>query len=122
MLHECSLLLDKYGTAYGLITYTITYSVLHECSLLLDKYGTTYGLITYTNTYSVLHECSLLLDKYGTAYGAGGQSQMYVYHHEEDESTYRLVDTSRPQRPIHHKPRGRLMQVHVRLLAIHVHL
>ena len=44
-------------------------------------------------------------------YGANGQSQMYVYHHEEDESTFQLVDTSRPQRPIHYKPKGRQMQV-----------
>ena len=60
---------------------------------------------------SLLQSVFLFLDKYGTAYGAGGQSQMYVYHHEEDESTFRLVDTSKPQRPMHQKPRGRQMQV-----------
>ena len=52
------------------------------------------------------------VDKYGTAYGSGGQSQAYIYHHEDDDSTFRLVDSSRPQqRTLHHKPRGRQMQV-----------
>jgi translation initiation factor 3 subunit D len=46
-------------------------------------------------------------NKYGTAYGSG---QMYTYYHEQDESSFHLVDSSRPQRTIHHKPRGRQMQ------------
>ena len=40
-------------TTYGLVTYTNTYSVLHECSLLLDKYGTAYGLVTYMYTLCI---------------------------------------------------------------------
>lgn len=39
---------------------------------------------------------------------------MYIYHHEEDESTFQLVDSSRPQRTLHHKPRGRQMQVNLK--------
>ncbi len=52
-----------------------------------------------------------LIDKYGTAYGGGGQSQIYIYHHENDESSFKLVDTAKPHRPMHQKPRGRQMQV-----------
>ena len=33
-------------------------------------------------------------------YGAG---QSYVYRHEQDESTFKLVDTSRPQRPMYRR-------------------
>jgi translation initiation factor 3 subunit D len=50
-------------------------------------------------------------NKYGTAYGSG---QMYTYYHEQDESSFHLVDSSRPQRTIHHKPRGRQMQSKIR--------
>ena len=45
-------------------------------------------------------------DKYGNVYGAGGQSQTYVYRHEQDESTFQLVDTSRPQRSMYRRRPG----------------
>ena len=62
--------------------------------------------------------CWFFVDKYGTAYGGGGQSQMYIYHHEEDESTFKLVDTAKPQRPMHQKPRGRQMQVTYKIIVL----
>ena len=51
----------------------------------------------------------LLLDKYTGMYGLGGQT--YVYHHEEDESSFQLVDTARIQKPQHQKSRARYNQV-----------
>ena len=36
---------------------------------------------------------------------------MYFYHHEEDESSFQLVDTARVQRPQHQRSRGRYNQV-----------
>ncbi|XP_067935148.1 eukaryotic translation initiation factor 3 subunit D-like [Watersipora subatra] len=40
--------------------------------------------------------------KYSTAYGSG---QQYSYIHEEDESSFQLVDTSRNQRPMYQRNR-----------------
>ena len=44
------------------------------------------------NEYIIVYD--ILLGKYGTAYGAGGQSQIDVYLHEEDESTCGHFTTS----------------------------
>ncbi|GFS09600.1 eukaryotic translation initiation factor 3 subunit D [Elysia marginata] len=46
------------------------------------------------------------LGKYNSAFGGGSQ---YAYYHEEDESTFQLVDTSRVQKPVYQR-RGRLFQ------------
>jgi len=46
-------------------------------------------------------------------YGLGGQT--YVYHHEEDESSFQLVDTARIQKPQHQKSRARYNQVNTKL-------
>lgn len=50
-----------------------------------------------------------LTDKYSSVYGGGGQT--YVYHHEEDESSFRLVDTARVQKQPHHNKRIKYSQV-----------
>ena len=42
-------------------------------------------------------------------YGQGGQT--FVYHHEEDESSFQLVDTARIQKPQHQRSRGKYNQV-----------
>lgn len=49
------------------------------------------------------------LDKYQSQFGAG--NQMFSYYHEEDESSFQLVDTSRPQRPLYQRNRNRFGQV-----------
>lgn len=51
----------------------------------------------------------LVSDKYTSQYG--GQANPYSYYHDEDESTFQLVDTSRVQRPIYQKGRLRFTQV-----------
>lgn len=48
-------------------------------------------------------------DKYQSQFGTG--SQMFSYYHEEDESSFQLVDTSRPQRPIYQRNRNKFGQV-----------
>lgn len=52
---------------------------------------------------------SVLLDKYQSQFGTG--NQMFSYYHEEDESSFQLVDTSRPQRPLYQRNRNRFGQV-----------
>ena len=49
------------------------------------------------------------LDKYQSQFGTG--NQMFSYYHEEDESSFQLVDTSRPQRPFYQRNRNRFGQV-----------
>ena len=51
----------------------------------------------------------LLIDKYVNVYGLGGQT--YTYHHDEDESTFQLVDTAKIQKPLYQKGRPRFNQV-----------
>ena len=68
-----------------------------------------YFIWTSFHIFEMTHLLSL--DKYGSAYGSGGQSQMYTYFHEQDDSSFQLVDSSRPQRPLYNRPRGRQMQV-----------
>lgn len=48
-------------------------------------------------------------DKYQSQFGTG--SQMFSYYHEEDESSFQLVDTSRPQRPLYQRNKNRFGQV-----------
>ena len=84
-----------------------------------------YFIWTSFHIFEMTHLLSL--DKYGSAYGSGGQSQMYTYFHEQDDSSFQLVDSSRPQRPLYNRPRGRQMQVQYMymqllctLLSVHV--
>lgn len=51
-------------------------------------------------------------NKYGSVYGQGGQT--FVYHHEEDESSFQLVDTARIQKPQHQRSRGKYNQQKIR--------
>ena len=39
---------------------------------------------------------------------------MFSYYHEEDESSFQLVDTSRPQRPLYQRNKNRFGQVIVK--------
>lgn len=44
------------------------------------------------------------LDKYISQFGSGSQ---YAYYHDEDESTFHLVDTTRVQKPPYQRGRFR---------------
>jgi translation initiation factor 3 subunit D len=46
-------------------------------------------------------------DKYTSQFGGGSQ---YAYYHEEDESTFHLVDTARVQKPPYQRGRFRQMR------------
>ena len=51
------------------------------------------------------------LDKYSSQFGSGNNP--YAYFHEEDESSFQLVDSTRVQKPIYQRGRGRFNQVSV---------
>lgn len=51
------------------------------------------------------------LDKYQSQFGSGSQ---YAYYHEEDESTFHLVDTTRIQKPPYQRGRFRQNQRNMR--------
>lgn len=55
-----------------------------------------------------ISDACLFTDKYLNQFGGGSQ---YAYYHEEDESSFHLVDTSRPQKPIYMRNRNRFNQV-----------
>ena len=46
-------------------------------------------------------------NKYLNQFGGGSQ---YAYYHDEDESSFHLVDTSRPQKPVYMRNRNRFNQ------------
>ncbi|CAN7978772.1 unnamed protein product [Ixodes persulcatus] len=46
-------------------------------------------------------------NKYSSQFGSGTQ---YAYYHEEDESTFQLVDTARMHKPLHQRGRFRMNQ------------
>lgn len=45
-----------------------------------------------------------ITDKYASQFGAGSS---YAYYHDEDESTFHLVDTTRVQKPPYQRGRAR---------------
>lgn len=47
-------------------------------------------------------------DKYSSQFGGGSQ---YAYFHEEDESSFQLVDTARTQKTAYQRNRMRFAQV-----------
>ncbi|XP_072022114.1 eukaryotic translation initiation factor 3 subunit D-like [Amphiura filiformis] len=51
------------------------------------------------------------LGKYNSQFGSG---QQYTYYHEQDESTFQLVDTSKTQKPIYLRNRMRFTQRNLR--------
>jgi translation initiation factor 3 subunit D len=50
-------------------------------------------------------------DKYQSQFGGGSQ---YAYYHDEDESTFHLVDTTRVQKPPYQRGRFRQNQRNLR--------
>lgn len=44
------------------------------------------------------------VDKYASQFGSGSQ---YAYYHDEDETTFHLVDTARVQKPPYQRGRFR---------------
>ncbi len=53
--------------------------------------------------------CSLFcLDKYSSQFGGGSQ---YAYFHEEDETSFQLVDTAKTQKTAYQRNRMRFAQV-----------
>lgn len=58
--------------------------------------------------YTLTIKSAISIDKYLNQFGGGSQ---YAYYHEEDESSFHLVDTSRPQKPVYMRNRARFNQV-----------
>lgn len=50
------------------------------------------------------HTQNKITDKYASQFGAGSS---YAYYHDEDESTFHLVDTTRIQKPPYQRGRAR---------------
>lgn len=50
----------------------------------------------------------LSLDKYSSQFGGGSQ---YAYFHEEDETSFQLVDTAKTQKTAYQRNRMRFAQV-----------
>jgi hypothetical protein len=55
-------------------------------------------------------DCVLTADKYASQFGSG-IANPYSYYHDEDESSFQLVDTARIQKPIYQRGRVRFNQV-----------
>ena len=51
-----------------------------------------------------------LLDKYNSQFG--GMVNQYAYYHEEDDTTFQLVDSARIQKPIYQRGRIKFNQVY----------
>lgn len=70
------------------------------------------GLYTSMCVKSVGGSCytslPLLTDKYSSQFGGGSQ---YAYFHEEDETSFQLVDTARTQKTAYQRNRMRFAQV-----------
>lgn len=54
-------------------------------------------------------------DKYTSQFGTGNQ---YAYYHDEDESTFHLVDTARVQKPIYQRGRFRGNMRNLRFVSL----
>lgn len=57
------------------------------------------------------HTCLVVLlssDKYSSQFGGGSQ---YAYFHEEDETSFQLVDTAKTQKTAYQRNRMRFAQV-----------
>lgn len=54
---------------------------------------------------------SNFVDKYTSQFGTGSQ---YAYYHDEDETTFHLVDTARVQKPPYQRGRFRGNMRHLR--------
>ena len=87
------------GTSLN-VQYTCIYQLLRY---YVGKIGACSGFIVSLS----------ISDRYSSLYGGGGQT--YVYHHEEDESSFRLVDTARVQKQPHHNKRIKYSQVSVQI-------
>ena len=53
--------------------------------------------------------CIFNPDKYNSQFG--GMVNQYAYYHEEDDTTFQLVDSARIQKPIYQRGRIKFNQV-----------
>lgn len=90
--------LSLYRLQTGLAICTLTED---QPVSLLHKAGPYSNMLTFRSSQHT--------DKYVNVYGLGGQT--YTYHHEQDESTFQLVDTAKIQKPLYQKGRPRFNQV-----------
>lgn len=65
-------------------------------------------LVIYSNKYLFY---IFKIDKYASQFGTGSQ---YAYYHDEDETTFHLVDTARVQKPPYQRGRFRGNLRHMR--------
>lgn len=66
----------------------------------------------YGHKFYNLFECHFVFsDKYTSQFGTGSQ---YAYYHDEDETTFHLVDTARVQKPPYQRGRFRGNARHLR--------
>jgi len=56
----------------------------------------------------ISYVCVLSSDKYSSQFGGGSQ---YAYFHEEDETSFQLVDTAKTQKTAYQRNRMRFAQV-----------
>ena len=63
-------------------------------------------------TFNIL----MFADKYSSQFS--NMASQYAYYHEEDESSFHLVDTSRVQKPIYQRGRGRFNQVKITFVKL----
>lgn len=61
-------------------------------------------LCTHNAIYANFFYLLFLIDKYTSQFGTGSQ---YAYYHDEDETTFHLVDTARVQKPPYQRGRFR---------------
>lgn len=57
-------------------------------------------------------------DKYSSQFGGGSQ---YAYFHEEDETSFQLVDTAKTQKTAYQRNRMRFAQVQTDRLRLQTH-
>ena len=53
----------------------------------------------------------VILDKYNSQFG--GMTSQYAYYHEDDENSFQLVDTAKPQKPVYQRGRRMFNQVNI---------
>ena len=87
----------------------IRYVPIKERRIPIKEYITWFGVYFQVSDWTgAAYQDRRYMNKYASQFGGGGSQ--YAYYHEDDETSFQLVDTARMQKPIHQRNRMRFNQ------------
>ena len=103
LIFNCSLVLDH--VTFSFFDIFCNLSLINTYALFQICFGNCNDIIKFEHFVSYYH---IFTAKYASQFGAGSQ---YAYYHEGDDTSFQLVDTSKPHKTAYQRNKQRFNNV-----------